>query len=63
MLTIKELIELLEKMPQDYAVKHVVSYGDEFDDTEMYDCEEPLWEEDIYINDEEKKITIWKIRV
>lgn len=63
MLTVKELIQFLETLPEDYNVYYVKTYPDEFDEWETYDTREELWSCDIHKNDEQKIITIWEIRV
>ena len=48
MLTVKELIELLKKFPEDWNVKFITTYQDEFDEEKIYNQLEELWECNVY---------------
>lgn len=58
MFTVKELIQFLEKLPEDYKVMYIRAYQDEYDEIQTY--EEALRDCDIYRDDESKKIIIWE---
>lgn len=59
-MTVKELIEYLQKIPPDYEVEIVKTYADERDEWKTIDQREELYDYDILTINTDKKVILWE---